>query len=237
MSADHTLTIVVAVGLSSDLPNSDDSGAAAVIAALGLHENGNTPEIVAVSVGRACAEEALLAALARGAKRAVLVETETDNPRATSLLISGLVRREKPDLVVFGDRSLDDPACQIGPRMSAIIGWPHASGVREIVIRQDRKSCQVVREIDGIGERLQMAMPAVLSVNTGDVDVPLLSLYDIVAARSKPIKRVKGASLASPPQAGFTVLKSEPATIQRKCRIVGTVDELIAALREEAHVI
>ncbi|HEX5323613.1 MAG TPA: hypothetical protein VFW40_07490 [Capsulimonadaceae bacterium] len=231
MRADIPRKALVFVGLLSD--QEPDSAAIAFLQR--FREQEVKLEIVAVGFTGACSEEAILAALARGADRAIRIDPAAVDPRAASLLLAEIARKEKPDLVLLGNTDLSEPASQIGPRIASILGWPHVGGVYDLEITE--KKCEVVRAIDSLYEQIVMGLPAVLGIKPAETQPPLLSLYEIVAARTRPIKRVKASSLGSVSPPGFTVLKSEPAANRRKGRMVANVDELVVALRNEAHVI
>lgn len=193
-------------------------------------------DVAAVAVADGAGQEAALAALARGADRVVLIESANrPDPRAISHWLATLARREQPDLILMGDRAVEEPASQIAPRVAAILGWPCATGVFSMETAGEIMIVQ--REIDGICEELELALPALIGVRAGLAPLPLLSLYAIVAARGKPVKSFKAASLGAVPSAGYTVLETARAQTARRGRMVADVDELISALREEAHVL
>ena len=237
MKSDRKITVLLPIGLPSGATDPEAPDSAAIMLARRLEISGNKPEIIAVGVGGPCAEEGLLAALASGADRGVKVDTDRADPMALATLLANLARREQPNIVLLGDREVEDPSSQIGPRLAALLNWPYVSCAHEIELSNDEKRCQALREIDGSRERLELTLPAVVSVSVSVSNIPLLSLYEIVAARSKTISRVRESQFGPLPPTGFSVLRSEPETIERKGRIVGSVDELITALREEAHVI
>src|SRR6195256_5396545 len=140
----------------------------AVEEAIRLKEAGTPAEVVAVSCGIAACQETLRTALAIGADRAILVETDVElQPLAVAKLLKALVDREQPQLVILGKQAIDDDANQVGQMLAALLGWPQATFASKIDISDEggQKRATVKREIDGGLETLAMMLPAVVTTD------------------------------------------------------------------------
>src|SRR5438876_2366366 len=134
----------------------------AIEEAVRLKEAGVATEVVAVSCGVAACQETLRTALAIGADRAILVETDAElQPLAVAKLLKVLCDREQPGLVISGKQAIDDDANQVGQMLAAFLGWPQATFASKVVISDNQAS--VTREIDGGLEMLQIKLPAVVT--------------------------------------------------------------------------
>lgn len=202
----------------------------AVALACALRDEIGAGEVVAAGIGRA-AEEGVLAALARGADRAILIETERSDRQAARAGLLALYAKEKPRLVVVGP----DPP-EIGPYVAGALNIPQIIGAVDIDLSEAADTITAVCELERRRQRLQATLPALVVVSDALPSPPLLSLYTIVDARKKPLERVSAAKITRLPP-NFEVLSEMPTERRRPGKIVGSVDELIEALRCEAHVI
>jgi electron transfer flavoprotein beta subunit len=201
-----------------------------------LKESGKATEIVAVSCGVAQCQETLRTAMAIGADRAILVETDAElQPLAVAKLLAALVAREKPDLVIVGKQAIDDDANQVGQMLAALAGMPQATFASKIVFADGQ--LQVTREVDGGLETISVSLPAVVTADLRLNEPRYVTLPNIMKAKKKPLENVKPADLGVDVTPRIKTLKvSEPPA--RKSGIkVPDVATLVAKLRTEAKVI
>lgn len=206
--------------------------------AVRLRERGTDVEIVAVTVGGAVCEEQLRTALAMGADRALLVQYEAPtDPGVVSHLLAAVFRRENADLVLMGKQAIDDDYNQTGQRLAALLGLPQATFASAIALSPDGTRARVTREVDAGRETLEVTLPAVLTTDLRLNEPRYVALPAIIRARSKPLQRLDAAELGDRPEAAVTVLRLEAPPSRKAGRRVSSVDELLAALRDEAKVI
>jgi electron transfer flavoprotein beta subunit len=168
----------------------------AVEEAVKLKEAGVAAEVVVVSCGSNVCQETLRSALALGADRAILVEgTDNFQPLSIAKLLSAIVDREQPALVICGKQAIDDDSNQTGQMLAALRGWSQACFASRIVASDDRKSLTVTREIDGGLENLIIQLPAVVTADLR-LNVPrYASLPNIMKAKKKPLEVIAAQSL------------------------------------------
>jgi electron transfer flavoprotein beta subunit len=208
----------------------------AVEEAVRLKEKGTVSEIIAVSMGVAACQETLRTALAMGADRGILVETDIElQPLAVAKLLKALIEREQPHLVIMGKQAIDDDMNATGQMLAALLGWPQGTFASKLSLEGDKAS--VIREIDGGLETLSLNLPAVITTDLRLNEPRYASLPNIMKARKKPIETIKPANLGVDPAPRLTTLKVvEPAKRQGGIK-VKTVQELVEKLRNEAKVI
>jgi len=208
----------------------------AVEEAVRLKEAGIATEVVAVSCGVAACQETLRTAMALGADRAVLVETDAElQPLAVAKVLKVLADREQPKLVILGKQAIDDDANQTGQMLAALLGWPQATFASKVVI--DGDSAKVTREVDGGLETVEIALPAVVTTDLRLNEPRYATLPNIMKAKKKPLDTVKPADLGVDVTPRLTTLKvAEPPRRQAGIR-VADVAELVAKLKNEAKVI
>ncbi len=208
----------------------------AVEEAVRLKEAGKASEIVAVSCGVAQCQETLRTAMAIGADRAILVETDAElQPLAVAKILKALVEKEKPQLVLLGKQAIDDDANQTAQMLAALAGMPQATFASKLTIEDG--SAQVTREVDGGLETVSVKLPAVASVDLRLNEPRYVTLPNIMKAKKKPLENVKPADLGVDPAPRIKTLKvAEPPS--RKAGIkVPDVATLVAKLKTEAKVI
>lgn len=208
----------------------------AVEEAVRLREKGIASEIIAVSMGAAACSETLRTALAMGADRGILVETDVElQPLAVAKLLKALVDREQPGLVIMGKQAIDDDMNATGQMLAALLGWPQGTFASKVTIEGDIAT--VIREIDGGLETVSLKLPAVVTTDLRLNEPRYASLPNIMKARKKLIETIKPADLGVDPAPRLTTIKVvEPA--KRSAGIkVKSVQELIDKLRNEAKVI
>ena len=204
--------------------------------AVRLKERGLATEVIAVSLGSAQCQETLRHALALGADRAILVESEVAlEPLAVAKLLAALVARETPGLVLLGKQAIDGDENQTGQMLAGLLDWPQATFASKLELADGRAT--VARETERGLERLELPLPAVVTADLRLNTPRFASLPNIMKAKRKPIERFDPGMLAVDPAPRLEVLKLEAPSTRRAGRIVGSVSELIAALRDEARVI
>ncbi len=208
----------------------------AVEEAVRLKEAGVATEVIAVSCGLTACQETLRTAMALGADRSVLVETDAElQPLAVAKLIKALVEKEQPKLVILGKQAIDDDSNQTGQMLAALLDWPQATFASKVVVAGD--SVSVTREVDGGLETIEIALPAVVTTDLRLNEPRYATLPNIMKAKKKPLEVVKPADLGVDPAPRLTTLKVvEPPKRQAGIR-VADVAELVAKLKNEAKVI
>ena len=208
----------------------------AVEEAVRLKEKGVATEIVAVSCGPAVCQEQIRTALAMGADRGILVQHDGGlEPLAVAKLLKALVDKEKPDLVILGKQAIDDDMNATGQMLAALLGW--AQGTYASKVEQADGGLQVTREIDGGLETLKLKLPAIVTTDLRLNEPRYASLPNIMKARKKPIETVKPSDLGVDPAPRLAVLKVEDPPKRQAGKKVGSVQELVEKLRNEAKVI
>ena len=208
----------------------------AVEEAVRLKEAGVATEVIAVSCGLAACQETLRTAMAIGADRGILVETDVElEPIAVAKLLKALCDREQPQLVICGKQAIDDDASQTGQMLAALAGWPQATFASKVVFADGKAA--VTREIDGGLETLEISLPAVVTSDLRLNEPRYATLPNIMKAKKKQLDTVKPAELGVDVAPRLTVLKvSEPP--KRSAGIkVADVAELVNKLKNEAKVI
>src|SRR5574339_434186 len=158
----------------------------AVEEAIRLKEKGVATEIVAVSIGPAKAQETLRTALAMGADRAILVQTEEEvEPLAVAKILKGIAGEENPDLIILGKQAIDDDSNQTGQMLAALLGWPQGTFASKVVI--DGGDVSVTREVDGGLQTVKLKGPAIVTTDLRLNEPRYASLPNIMKAKKKPI--------------------------------------------------
>jgi electron transfer flavoprotein beta subunit len=208
----------------------------AVEEAIRLKERGIVTEIIAVSIGSPACQETLRTALAMGADRSVLIESENDlEPLAIAKLLKTLVLKEKPQLVILGKQAIDDDANQTGQLLAGLLDWPQATFASKLEMTNGK--AVVTREIDGGLETLEVNLPAVVTTDLRLNEPRYATLPNIMKAKKRPLDILKVADLQVDIAPRLTTLKVD-APRPRKAGIrVASVEELITKLRNEAKVI
>ncbi|MEJ1994598.1 MAG: electron transfer flavoprotein subunit beta/FixA family protein [Limibacillus sp.] len=208
----------------------------AVEQAIRLKEAGQAEEIVAVSIGPQQAQETIRTALAMGADRGILVQTDDlVEPLAVAKMLKALVEKEAPGLVLCGKQAIDDDANQTGQMLAALLGWAQGTFASKLEVGSD--SAKVTREVDGGLETLEVKMPAVISVDLRLNEPRYASLPNIMKAKKKPIDTMTPGDLGVDTAPRLKVLKvTEPPKREAGVK-VGSVGELVDKLKNEAKVI
>jgi electron transfer flavoprotein beta subunit len=202
----------------------------AVEEAIRLKEKGVATEIVAVSIGPAKAQETLRTALAMGADRAVLVQTEEEvEPLAVAKILKGIAAEENPDLIILGKQAIDDDCNQTGQMLAALLGWPQGTFASKVEVAGS--DLNVTREIDGGLETVKLAIPAVVTTDLRLNEPRYASLPNIMKAKSKPLATKSPGDYGVDVAPRLETLKvNEPPKRQAGIK-VGSVDELVGKLK------
>ncbi len=208
----------------------------AVEEAMRLKEAGKASEVIAVSCGVTACQETLRTALAIGADRAVLVETEVElQPLAVAKLLQAVAANEQPQLIILGKQAIDDDCNQTGQMLAALLGWPQATFASKVVLEDGQAT--VTREVDGGLETLALTLPAIVTTDLRLNEPRYVTLPNIMKAKKKPLDVVTPADLGVDVAPRLTTLKVvEPP--KRSAGIkVPDVATLVAKLKNEAKVI
>ncbi|WP_416139364.1 electron transfer flavoprotein subunit beta/FixA family protein [Halomonas sp. HK25] len=216
----------------------------AVEEAVRLKERGVATEIVVVTVGPKAAQEQLRTALALGADRAIHVDTsaETDE-RVESLgaakALAKLVEDEQPGLVILGKQAIDTDNNQTGQMLAALTGLPQGTFASEVNVSGDGGDgkLQVTREVDGGLQTIELSLPAIVTTDLRLNEPRYAKLPDIMKAKKKPMDVKTPADLGISVASKVTLLKVEPPAERQGGVKVGSVDELIDKLKNEAKVL
>ena len=204
----------------------------AVEEALRLKERGLAKEIVAVSFGTAATQDVLRHALAMGADRALLVETEAQlQPLGVAKLLKAVVEREQPNIVLLGKQAIDDDAGQTGQMLAALLGVGQGTFISSLDI--DGDEAIVTREIDGGTEQIAVKLPAVLTADLRLNDPRFVKLPNLMMAKKKPIETLSAAELNADIAPRINQLKASEPPARKPGVKVGSVEELIEKLHEE----
>ena len=208
----------------------------AVEQAIRLKESGLVDEIIVVTVGAAQSQETLRTALAMGADRAILIETEeAPEPLAIAKSLKAIVDREGPGLVILGKQAIDGDNNQTGQMLAALLGWSIGTFISDLVIEES--IVKVTREVDGCLEKLELAPPAVVTVDLRLNEPRYASLPNIMKAKKKPLDTLSPSDLdvdVTPRTEVVSVV--EPPAREAGVR-VGSAEELVEKLKNEAKVI
>ncbi|CAO3363254.1 electron transfer flavoprotein subunit beta/FixA family protein [Azospirillum palustre] len=208
----------------------------AVEEAVRLKEAGKATEIVVVSVGPTQAQETLRTALAMGADRAILVQTDvTTEPLAVAKVLKALVEKEAPGLVILGKQAIDDDCNQTGQMLAALLGWGQGTFASKLVAGDS--TVAVTREIDGGLETVELKLPAVVTADLRLNEPRYASLPNIMKAKKKPLETITPDSLGVDVTPRLKTVKvAEPPKRQAGIK-VPDVATLVDKLKTEARVI
>jgi len=208
----------------------------AVEEAVRLKEAGAATEIVVVSCGAQACQETLRTALAIGADRAILVETEVElQPLAVAKLLRAIAQKESPQLVILGKQAIDDDCNQTGQMLAALLGWPQATFASKVKISDGK--AEVTREVDGGLETLSIKMPAVVTTDLRLNEPRYVTLPNIMKAKKKPLEVLKPDALGVDVAPRLKTLKVEEPPKRKAGVKVPDARTLVAKLRNEAKVI
>src|SRR6266566_1062749 len=208
----------------------------AVEEALRLREAGTVSEVVAVSLGVAQCQETIRTALAMGADRGVLVQSDAElQPLAVAKLLKAVILQEKPEVVIIGKQAIDDDCNQTGQMLAALLGWPQATFASKVKIAGGK--ADVTREVDGGLETISVKLPAVVTTDLRLNEPRYVTLPNIMKAKKKPFEVLKPDALGVDVAPRLKTLKVEEPPKRKAGVKVPDAKTLVGKLRGEAKVI
>ena len=207
----------------------------AVEEAIRLKEKGVAEEIVVVSIGVKQAAETLRTALAMGADRAILVVAADDvhqdiEPLAVAKILKAVVDQEQPKLVIAGKQAIDNDMNATGQMLAALLGWGQATFASKLDIEGD--AAKVTREVDGCLKKIEVALPAIVTADISLNEPRYASLPNIMKAKKKPLDEKTAGDYGVDVTPRLTVVKTTEPEGRKAGIKVGSVDELVAKLKE-----
>ena len=208
----------------------------AVEEAVRLKEAGTASEVVVVSIGPKACQEQIRTALALGADRGIQIETE-DAPESLSVakLLAKVVDEEKPELIIMGKQAIDSDNNQTGQMLAALLDMPQGTFASEVKVEDGKVS--VTREVDGGLQTVELNMPAIVTTDLRLNEPRYASLPNIMKAKRKPLDVKTPADLGVELKEHTKLLKVTPPAERQAGIKVGSVDELVEKLKNEAKVI
>ena len=202
----------------------------AVEEAIRLKEKGVATEIVAVSIGPAKAQETLRTALAMGADRAILVQTDDEvEPLAVAKILAAIAKEEQPGMVILGKQAIDDDSNQTGQMLAALLGWPQATFASKVQLAEG--AATVTREVDGGLETDEVKLPAIITTDLRLNEPRYASLPNIMKAKSKPLATKSPADYGVDTAPRLQTLGVREPSKREAGIKVASVDELIDRLK------
>lgn len=213
----------------------------AIEEAVRLKERGVATEVIAVSIGPEKAQEQLRTAMAIGADRGILVQTDAPidlggvEPLAVAKTLKALIDKEQPNLVIMGKQSIDDDSNQTGQMLAALLGWPQGTFASKLEISGDKAN--VTREVDGGLETVALKLPAIVTTDLRLNEPRYAKLPDIMKAKKKQLDVFSPTDLGVDYTSRLSIVKVTEPPVRQGGIKVASVDELIDKLKNEAKVI
>ena len=208
----------------------------AVEEAIRMREKGLATEVIVFSAGPAQCQETIRTALAMGADRGVLVQSDAElQPLAVAKLLKAVVDKEQPGLVIVGKQAIDDDSNQTGQMLAALLGWPQGTFAHKLELEEGK--AVIEREIDGGLQTVEVKTPAVMSVDLRLNEPRYASLPNIMKAKKKPIDATTPEALGVDAAPRLATLKVEEPPKRQGGKKVGSIAELVDKLKNEARVI
>src|SRR3954452_22205953 len=208
----------------------------AVEEAVRLKEAGAATEIMVISCGAQACQETLRTALALGADRAILVQTDAElQPLAVAKLLKALVDKEKPSLVILGKQAIDDDSNQTGQMLAALLHWPQATFASKLKMSEGK--AEVTREVDGGLETISVKLPPMFTTDLRLNEPRYVTLPNIMKAKKKTLEVLKPEDLGVDLAPRLKTLKVQEPAKRKAGAMVKTVDDLVGKLKNEARVI
>ncbi len=208
----------------------------AVEEAMRLKEAGKATEVIAVSCGVTQCQETLRTAMAIGADRAILVETDVDlQPLAVAKLLKAVADKEQPQLIILGKQAIDDDCNQTGQMLAALLGWPQATFAYKVAVDGDK--VMVTREVDGGLETLALNLPAIVTTDLRLNEPRYVTLPNIMKAKKKTLDVIKPDELGVDVTPRLKTIKVSEPPKRSAGVMVPDVATLVAKLKNEAKVI
>jgi electron transfer flavoprotein beta subunit len=208
----------------------------AIEEAVRLKEAGIATEVIAVSCGVTQSQETLRTAMAIGADRGILVETDLElQPLAVAKILKALVEKEQVQLIILGKQAIDDDSNQTGQMLAALLNVPQATFASKLEISNDQAT--VTREIDGGSETISMKLPAVVTTDLRLNEPRYATLPNIMKAKKKPLEIIKPEDLAVDAAPRIKTIRVEDPPVRKAGVMVQDVKALVEKLKNEAKVI
>ena len=208
----------------------------AIEEAVRLKEAGTASEVIAVTVGKSDSQEQLRTALALGADRAILVETDSLlEPLAIAKSLAKVIEAEAPKLVILGKQAIDGDNNQTGQMLAALLNWPQATFASKIEVKE--KSLEVTREVDEGLETIETTIPSIVTCDLRLNEPRYASLPNIMKAKKKPLEQINASDLGVDTKPRIEQIKVEEPPKRKAGIKVASVEELVQKLKNEAKVI
>ena len=209
----------------------------AIEEAVRLKEAGTATEVIAVTVGTSASQEQLRTALALGADRAILIETESLlEPLAISKALAKVIEKEAPQLIILGKQAIDNDCNQTGQMIGALLGWPQGTFASKV--RKESNNIQVTREIDGGLETIEFSTPAIITTDLRLNEPRYASLPNIMKAKSKPIELLQLDDLGIDTNSRLDLIKvSSPPERGGSVEMLSNPEELIKKLKDKEGIL
>jgi electron transfer flavoprotein beta subunit len=210
----------------------------AIEEALRIRERGEATEIVGATIGRPAVDEQIRVALAMGIDRAIRIDdSRALDPYAVARILSAIVEKETPDIVIMGKQAVDDDSNQVGQMLAGLLGWPQATFVSKIEFLDNKARVRCTRETDAGLEVVEANLPAIITTDLRLNEPRYVSLPGLIRARRKPIEVLTCDQLEITVRPLTTVLSvARPAKRAAGTR-VESVEELVTKLKQEAKVL
>ena len=201
-----------------------------------LREAGTADELIAVSMGEAACQETIRTALAMGADRGILVETDPGlEPLAAAKLLAAIADKESPDLIIVGKQAIDNDCNQTGQMLATLLGWPQGTFASNLTLKDGK--AEVTREVDGGLENVALTLPAVVTTDLRLNEPRYASLPNIMKAKKKPIDTLTPGDLGVDVTPRLEILKVEEPQGRQAGVLLADAAELVEKLKNEAKVI
>ncbi|MCP3867770.1 MAG: electron transfer flavoprotein subunit beta/FixA family protein [Gammaproteobacteria bacterium] len=208
----------------------------AVEEAVRMKEAGKATEVVAVSLGTPACQETIRYAMALGADRGILVQTDQElQPLAVAKLLKATVEREDPGLVILGKQAIDDDSNQTGQMLAALLDWPQGAFASKVELGDGEMD--VIREVDGGLETVKLKLPAVITADLRLNEPRYAKLPNIMKAKKKPLETIDAGETGVDLEPRLVTLKVNEPSQRQAGIVVESVSELVDKLRNEAKVI
>jgi electron transfer flavoprotein beta subunit len=209
----------------------------AVEEATRLKEAGKVTEIVAVSCGVDACQATLRTAMAIGADRGILVETDAElQPLAVAKLLAAIAAKELPQLIILGKQAIDDDCNQTGQMLAALLGWPQATCASKVTL-EEGGTVTVVRDVDGGSETVRLTLPAIITADLRLNEPRFVSLPNLMKAKKKPLDVIKSIDLGVDVSPRWTTLKVSEPVKRMPGVLIKDAAALVAQLKNVARVV
>lgn len=205
----------------------------AIEEAVKLKEKGHVSEIIAISIGSEKCNDTLRTAIARGADRAIRVNSVD---RLDSIIVAKvlkkIIEKEQPDIILMGKQAIDDDANQAGQMLAGMLNYPQGTFISKLEVNAD-KSVTVTREIENGTEMLNIQLPAVLTADLHLNEPRFIKLPQLMMAKKKTIETVELSDINVTVNETYRIVSARDGEIKKQCKIINNVDEIIDILKQK----